>query len=200
MPARPAILGFTSSTMTDSTTSPPILTEEAKIGIGMSIPIIVITVVILVVYRCIRGRKRNRSAQATKEEEGGSSEEIQPYLDHKGELETEGLGKYELDGEEKIAVLSEESEICEMPTGNSDIMSTSSRLELKGCDQPRSELKGEESLTPDLIGGKHFTASVCSQHISVSSPRSGIRVDSHSAEGSLCEALVSPKKSQHPYF
>ena len=116
---------------TNSTISPPILSEEAKIGIEVSPPMIVISVIGLTVLYYLRNRKRNRSPQTIREEESGSSEEIQPYLDNKGELETEGLGKYELDGEEKISELSEESEICEMPTEQSDAESTSLRPELK---------------------------------------------------------------------
>ena len=76
MPLRPVMSGTTSSAMTNSTISPPILNGEAKTGIGVSAPIIVVTMVFLIVYRCLKLRKRNLDVQATREEEGGSSEEI----------------------------------------------------------------------------------------------------------------------------
>ena len=123
-------------------------------------------------------------------------------------METEGLGKYELDGEEKISEFSEESEIYEMPTGDSDSTSTCSRPELKGgrhmtpelksCDRPRSELRAEEILTSELIGEEHYMASECSQHGSTNNSQPGVRVDSQSTGNSLRKALISPKISQHP--
>ena len=65
-------------------------------------------------WRCLQYRKRKLGDQAQKQ--GTATEDPQPYLQQKGELEAEERRKYELEAKERRYELGS-GEICEMETG-----------------------------------------------------------------------------------
>lgn len=108
------------------------LETQANVGIGIGIPLAVIIALVFAGRRCLHYRSRKLKERAGENE--APSEEHQPYLQQKGELEAEEKRKYELQAEERRYEL-KENEIFEMPTEEVK----SKRFHLR-----RQELRGEE--------------------------------------------------------
>ena len=108
------------------------LDSQAKVGIGVGIFVAVVIVSVFAGRKCLRYRSRKLQNRAG--ENGTPSEEHQPYLQQKGELEAEEKRKYELQAEERRYEL-EENEIFEMPAKEE---------KRERCNLRRQELRGEE--------------------------------------------------------
>ena len=108
------------------------LDSQAKVGIGVGISVAVVIVSVFAGRKCLQYRSRKLKYRAG--ENGAPSEEHQPYLQQKGELEAAEKRKYELQAEERRYEL-EENEIFEMPAKEE-------RSGISGLR--RQELRGEE--------------------------------------------------------
>ena len=109
------------------------LDKQAKIGIGVAIPVAVTALVLLIVLLWRRSRKIKESDGL--KEENAVPEDNQPYLQQKAELEAEEKRKNELEAEEKRYELDGETRIHEMSDEGSH-----------GLPYPNvmQELRGEE--------------------------------------------------------
>ena len=110
----------------------PGLSSPTKIGIGIGVSAAGTIIFFLVLRDFLRYRERNIRDRAEKQKV--RSEEHQPYLQPKGELDAEERRKYELEAEERRYEL-EENEINEMPT---------MEMNNKKSNHGRQELRGEE--------------------------------------------------------
>lgn len=107
------------------------LSVGAKIALGVVVSVFLSTVSALAIRWILRHRKRkleNRSNEA-----GTLSDEGQPYLQQKGELEAEEKRKYELQAEERRYELADDNQTHEMAaTDSPHEMSTQRTQELRG--------------------------------------------------------------------
>ena len=102
----------------------------------MAVPLAVIVLAALALFGGLKYRNR-RKEKAMKEEQE-SSEDNQPYLQRKGELDAEEKIKYELQAEERRYELGDESETREMSTTKDhDSITALSRQELRGEEHSR---------------------------------------------------------------
>ncbi|KAM0803721.1 hypothetical protein BDR22DRAFT_818902 [Usnea florida] len=109
------------------------LDKQAKIGIGIAIPVAVGALVLPALLLWRRYRK-NKGVNTTTAEHKGP-EGVQPYLQQKPELEAEDKGKQELDAEERRYELAGASLIHEMSDRSNNSLPASRVLQ---------ELRGEE--------------------------------------------------------
>ena len=121
------------STETTSPISNHNLDEQAKIGIGVTVPVVV-TALILLAIPFWRRSRRNKKRNAPKGHQI-PPEDTQPYLQQKAELEAEEKRKYELALNERRYELDGETRIHEISDGNGKGFPTS---------HMRQELRGEE--------------------------------------------------------
>lgn len=125
------------SSIASATSRPTIsLSVGAKIALGVVISVFLSTVSALAIWSILRHRKRklvNRSnGTRTLSDEG------QPYLQQKGELEAEEKRKYELQAEERRYELADDSQTREMAaTDSPHEMSTQRTQELRGEEHSR---------------------------------------------------------------
>lgn len=111
------------------------LDEQAIIGIGIAIPVIVIALLLLALLLWRRSRKIKK-ANVT-EVQHPISEDKQPYLQQKAELEAEEKRKHELEAEERRYELDGESRIHEISESSHGLPPFSVRQELRGEDHSR---------------------------------------------------------------
>ena len=109
------------------------LDEQAKIGIGIAIPIAVGALLVLALLLWRRYCKNKGANAATAEHV--PSEDVPPYLQQKSELEAEEKRKQELDAEERRYELDGENGIHEMSDRSNNGLPASGVLQ---------ELRGEE--------------------------------------------------------
>lgn len=111
------------------------LDEQATIGIGIAIPVVVIALLLLAVFLWRRSRKIKK-ANVT-EVQDTISEDRQPYLQQKAELEAEEKRKHELEAEERRYELDGESRIHEISENSHGLPSLRARQELRGEDHSK---------------------------------------------------------------
>ncbi len=107
------------------------LDEQARIGIGVTISVVVVALFLLALLLWRRSQKAKK-ANAPKAEQT-TSVAAQPYLQPKAELEVEGKEKHELVADE----LGEASRIHEMLEESSHGLSVNTRQELRGEEHSR---------------------------------------------------------------
>ena len=146
-------LGLVTSTLSSLQTSPSApavqrqrsstgLSSPAKIGIGIGVSAIGIIILLLTRRGLLQYCERKIRDRA--EKLNATSDQHQPYLQQKGELEAEERRKYELEAEERRYEL-EENEINEMPTIEmNNNRSADGKQELRG-EEHCKELDGSES-------------------------------------------------------
>ena len=120
---------------TETTSSIPNrnLDEQAKIGIGITVPVVVTSLVLLALLFWRRSRRIKERNAVTGHRT--PPEDMQPYLQQKAELEAEEKRKHELALNERRYELNGETTIHEISDGNGDGFPTS---------HVRQELGGEE--------------------------------------------------------
>ncbi|KAL8917751.1 MAG: hypothetical protein Q9172_005700 [Xanthocarpia lactea] len=106
------------------------LSGRTKAALGVSIPLATLVIIALAVLGIVKHRKRKSLNPSS--EPSAPSEDVQPYLQQKGELEAEERREYELHAENKQYELEGDNEIQEMSTSANDLALN------------RSELRGEE--------------------------------------------------------
>lgn len=124
----------------DSTPSRP--TRQVKISIGIAVPVIAIFLS-SIAYLLWRRFRKNKKPHTRKEEESSTQDE-QPYLQRKAELEAEEKRKYELDAQQRRYELDGASNIIhEIPVGTREqgMLSLGNRHELRG-EEHSKELEG----------------------------------------------------------
>ncbi|KAL8669456.1 MAG: hypothetical protein Q9168_005952 [Polycauliona sp. 1 TL-2023] len=93
------------------------LTVGAKLAIGLAVFFTLLVMIGVLVLGIVKRRRRHRNDV---DQEPFQSQDDQPYLQHKGELEAHERAKYELHGESAQAELDGEATIYEMTAGEDD--------------------------------------------------------------------------------
>lgn len=112
------------------------LSQQAKIGIDVAVPItlcaLLVGVALLTLFRRRKNKKDAAGVAATPEEEASH----QPYLQQKSELEAGARQKHELSGEERIFELVRGNDVHEIATESNQqgMSSVGARQELRGAE------------------------------------------------------------------
>ena len=91
------------------------LSTEAKLGIELAITTAVVSVAVFAALLFLDRRRSNKLKDPSKHGKAISNE-VQPYLQPKGELDAEEGDKHELQADEVRHQLPEDNEIRELPT------------------------------------------------------------------------------------